>query len=1541
MPDIKPAIARPETELMTALNSAAARLQRAAHSRQEVFDAFADELRLLGLRGGIHLLTPDGTRLEIASLAIAPKLIKALESLTRMKILGYTFPVESMPGFEEALTSGVPVFMSDTSEVVTALLPEKARRHARKILELVGNAPGVYAPLVASGHTLGVLNVESPEFSPDVIPTITAFANHLAVALHNAQLIAALRLSEELAQDTLDALDATLAVLDEKGEILAVNRAWVEFGHRNGMPEGAGGVGVNYLALCEQTAGEESNYARDMAQGIRSVMAGEIPRYELIYPCHSPDEHRWYAARVTRFRGEVCRVVVAHHDITRRVLAEHRKDEMENQLRSMVNSMHAAMFIYEPQAERFLFGNAELENLTGYTTADLQDARLQDLVHSEDWARIRQRAQARRAGESSGGRTEMRLVHRDGQTRWVEYTTAEIEYDGHPTVLGTAFDITERKQAEAALLQSEERFRTLIETVSAATFIFKGDMMTYVNRRAEELTGYSREELLQKTFWELIHPEMQAFVKERGQARQRGEDIPSRYEVRLQTKTGETCWVEFTGTLMDVEGEPAVLGTAFEVTQRKLAEAALQEGEERFRTLVQNASEAIVILDVSSLNFIEANPAAEMLYGLSRAELLQTGPVALSPPNQPDGRASAAAAAEYVQRAVAGETPVFEWLHTAADGRTLLCEVRLVRLPGQVPQVRGSLTDISARASIDQQLRLQSKALEAAAEAMLITDAEGMIAWVNPAFTRLTGYLPEDAIGQRPSLLKSGQTPPEVFDELWQTIKAGAIWEGEMINRRKDGSLYTESQVITPVFNDQSRIAHYISIKRDVTARRQRERRLQAIAQVSQALRQAESYREISATALEQVTDLLEARAVSLTLLDADQGDYVLEAATGQWAQYIGTRFQPGESVTGALILQPQTYINNDLTGSPDPRFTRPEMWGGMTAAIALPLEAHGVVLGVLWVGRDRAFRADDQHVLEAIANITASALHRAELHETTERLFDETRSTATVLAQQVGELERAKEEINRQNLELSRLYRASEALLTGTTPDLRTLAVDIVQSVLDEFGQSNCSIILVRPGERELERLAVGGEYAEKVRQARLFLDGKGLVPRAIQNAAILNVGDVHSMPDYIPNWEAARSEIAIPLRVGERILGVIDVQSAEADAFSAEDERVLALFAERASLAIENARLFEDARLHLGQLQALRDIDIAITSSLDIQLTLKVLLDQVLMQLNADATSVLLLQGGTLVYSAGRGFKTKQIEKTRLRLGEGYAGQAALNRQLVTVRDLELATENLLDDELFRLEGFRAYFGAPLVAKGEVLGVLEIFHRSVFEPSADWTNFLLALAEQAAIAVSNAELFDRLQRAKTELEVAYSNTLRGWVQALDLRDKETEGHTQRVTELCAQLAVIMGIPAEEMPHITRGALLHDIGKMAIPDAVLLKPGPLTPEERLLIQKHTDYAREFLDGIDYLKPALDIPYAHHERWDGSGYPRGLKGTEIPLTARIFAVVDVWDALTSDRPYRKAWTRDQTIDYLKNESGRLFDAEIVARFIADILHEQP
>jgi PAS domain S-box-containing protein len=352
------------------------------------------------------------------------------------------------------------------------------------------------------------------------------------------------------------------------------------------------------------------------------------------------------------------------------------------------------------------------------------------------------------------------------------------------------------------------------------------------------------------------------------------------------------------------------------------------------------------------------------------------------------------------------------------------------------------------------------------------------------------------------------------------------------------------------------------------------------------------------------------------------------------------------------------------------------------------------------------------------------------------------------------------------------------------------------------------------------------------------------------------------------------------------------------------------------------------------IERMAALHSIDTAITSGLDLNLTLGVILDQAIDHLQIDAAAVLLRKPYTqiLEYTVVRGLRKVVLLQLQLHVGEGCAGYVATQRCLLRLPSAD-------DAEIAQLESplgaeFPTYYGLPLIIKGQVEGVLELFHRYSHTADVEWLHFFEAIAGQTAVAIEHAMLFQSMQRSHAELMQAYDTTLEGWARALELRDKETEGHSQRVTDLTVRLARQLGLGEAQLAHIRRGALLHDIGKMGIPDSILLKPGPLTDEEWEVMRRHPGYAYDLLAPVAYLGPALDIPYGHHERWDGSGYPRGLKGEQIPLAARIFAVVDVWDALRFDRPYRKAWPAEQVRAQIRELSGIHFDPQVVEAFLS-------
>ena len=305
---------------------------------------------------------------------------------------------------------------------------------------------------------------------------------------------------------------------------------------------------------------------------------------------------------------------------------------------------------------------------------------------------------------------------------------------------------------------------------------------------------------------------------------------------------------------------------------------------------------------------------------------------------------------------------------------------------------------------------------------------------------------------------------------------------------------------------------------------------------------------------------------------------------------------------------------------------------------------------------------------------------------------------------------------------------------------------------------------------------------------------------------------------------------------------------------------------------------------------------------------------------------------------------------------------GQLTLSALLLSFVVLMVINLNLFDGDGIRDSGILAYpifimigvlfFGkraTPYFSLAAIVSLIIIVYLEMhgyIHPTIGTTKFdillpivilLLVAAAFIWVVVGNIEKhIERVEESDAELRKTYDLTLGAWAKVLEYRDKETEGHSRRLVELSARLAQALGLPTEAIAHLRRGALLHDIGKLAIPDEILLKPGALNDAERRMMEQHPAYAKQMLAQVTFLEPCVAVAYSHHERWDGLGYPQGLKGKEIPLAARIFAVVDQWDALTSDRPYRKAWTRESVIAYLQENAGKIYDPEVVDVFLTII-----
>ena len=520
-----------------------------------------------------------------------------------------------------------------------------------------------------------------------------------------------------------------------------------------------------------------------------------------------------------------------------------------------------------------------------------------------------------------------------------------------------------------------------------------------------------------------------------------------------------------------------------------------------------------------------------------------------------------------------------------------------------------------------------------------------------------------------------------------------------------------------------------------------------------------------------------------------------------------------------------------------------------------------------------------------------------------------------------------AEQALQRQLKELTTLHNIARAGIQVNSLD--ELVELVTQEVGNSFYTENFGVLLL---DKDNNILAAHSSYRGLTEgiKAIISLD-ESVSGQVLLTGKPRRISDVRLEPNFVRVTSDILSELCVPIKAGDDTFGVINAESKQVNFFSDDDERLLLTIAGQLAVSIERLRLFISERERRQEVENLRQATAVLSTSLDLDHVLESILTSLKKVVPYDSASIFLLEGDRLNVMIVDG-----LEDRSDLLGKSFSADNLLFQE-VKARRQPIILADAGSDPRFGGWGatfqVRGWMSVPLITRGEVIGyiTLDSFKESAYSLEAG--TMAQSFAHQAAAAIENARLFKEIQSSLKELNQAYESTIEGWSMAMDLRDKETEGHTLRVTEMTMQLAETLGIEGDRLIHIRRGALLHDIGKMGVPDRILLKPDSLTDEELVIMRRHPKYAYDMLAAIEYLHPALDIPYCHHERWDGKGYPRGLKGKQIPLAARLFSVVDVWDALTSDRPYRPAWSRKEALGYIKELSGVQFEPEIVDKFV--------
>jgi PAS domain S-box-containing protein len=919
--------------------------------------------------------------------------------------------------------------------------------------------------------------------------------------------------------------------------------------------------------------------------------------------------------------------------------------------------------------------------------------------------------------------------------------------------------------------------------------------------------------------------------------------------------------------------------------QLRVSEKQLRESEERWHFALEGAGEGVWDWDIQSGKVFYSRQWKALL-GYAEDEIgdsLEEWASRLHPEDKIAAQAS-------VHQHLSGQLPVYRSEHRlrCKEGHYLwiLARGKIVQCTADGSPARMITTnsDITSRKEMELSLRYHAHLLENVSEAIISTNANFIIQSWNRAAEEMYGWKAEEAIGQEEqAVLKTQYQEPR--DQVIRAMLQDNYWRGEVTQQRQDGVQIQALCSASVVRDETGAPVTLVSANRDITERKRAEEQLRWTSDVNAALAALYPPLTTPGSTIEEIAAEVLAQACNLT--QSPHG-YVSEI----------------DSASGANIVQ----ITTRTMDQSDP-----------------PCEQHKLVLPIGENGRYSALWGVSLNTRQPFyTNTPSSHPDSSDMpkgHIPLARFLSVPVLLGDELAGQIS-LSNAPQDYT--DRDLKAIQRLAE---------FYALAIQRKHNE-NHLRKANETLALA-------QRIARLGSWQNYLPTGELTWSEEMYLIMGFSPEKPVNLLDVAS---GFPPEELERFQRVVQAAIDDQAPYSMDYRYTRPDGQAIfihdegqvlRDEQGQPVWMLGTTLDI-TARKGAEAEIQkqLAWLEGLHEIDLAMSGSLDMKLTFDILLSQVTEQLGVDAAGLLLFDPAaqTLHYANARGFRTRLAEKVSLPIGKSYAGQAVLQRSRVLHNPIQ-AEPGQQEKSLFAAEGFKLYIGLPLLARGQVKGVLEVFHRSPLTLEPDWLGYLDILAGQAAIAIDNLQMVEHLQRANQELELAYDSTLESWSRVLDLRDKETEGHSRRVMEQSIRLARAIGIGQSDLVHIYRGALLHDIGKMGVPDSILWKKGSLDDDEWKIMREHPRLAFEMLSTIPYLRQAIDIPYCHHEKWDGSGYPRGLSGVQIPLSARIFTVVDVWDALLSDRPYRSAWTREKAIDYIRDQAGKHFDPQVADMFL--------
>lgn len=633
----------------------------------------------------------------------------------------------------------------------------------------------------------------------------------------------------------------------------------------------------------------------------------------------------------------------------------------------------------------------------------------------------------------------------------------------------------------------------------------------------------------------------------------------------------------------------------------------------------------------------------------------------------------------------------------------------------------------------------------------------------------------------------------------------------------------------------------------------------------------------------------------------------VFKAGYGGYSNGIfqpGFRVDIGKGITGKAAAKGESLLVSDVSQTPD--FLQNEYLPQTQSELAIPLIAKGQVIGVLDVSRSQpnAITTEDAALMKILADQVATAVFNAWLFTSEAR--------------------------RRQEAET--LYKASSALTTEL--ELEQVLDQILVHLEEVVPYDNATVLLL---ERDFVRIMTtrGSDPSQKM-IGLTFPSDNPIIAEIQHSKKPIYIEDITQDPS-LKSWvdtEGIRGWMGVPLILGGKVIGGLTLESRQKAVYEEIEAYLVQAFANQAAVAIQNAQLYEASRKKTQELSELYDTAIAISSALEIDTFLEKLGAQIQRRLAPDSLGVFLYQESTqefeVLLALENGEPIKKTKGLRLPLEEGgLTGWVMQNRTPFLVGDV--LSDPLPVQPKHVTKPSRSWLGVPLLVRDRLIGAISV---QTFRPlSFNRSNqrFLESLASQIAITIDNARLYE-------ELEESYVDTVFALARAMDTRDTYTNDHSQRLASWAIAIAQKLDCTPQEIQVIEWAALLHDIGKIGVPDEILLKPDKLTQEEWLIMQKHPEVGAEIVTPIKKLADVVPLIRTHQEKYDGTGYPEGLRGEEIPLGSRILAVVDAYSAMTDDRVYRSGISHEEAVEELRNCAGGHFDPRVVDIFL-EVLEE--